>query len=237
MPSWKKKKTKNAKGNEGQNNDPSPAQLKAAKAIILEVETRDLKRERKSAKEAIEDGMDLIKAEQMLFGKGQNKRGNWGKYLKEFDSHLKPRTIQRYIQLAKNVDLKKNSTLVYIGQANLLKLIQLGDGKTPAKVLYDGDMDINFDPEDADARKQFQSEVAALIKQLETERRESKAEESSKEPGEEAEKMLKNFYELLLQPKELKGLKDRLEENEDLQARNKSVRIKLRKLPPEITKG
>jgi hypothetical protein len=76
-----------------------------------------------------------------------------------------------------------------------------------------------------------------LIKKLWAERRESKeGKESSKEPGEELVKTLTKMDKLLSQPEERKGLKDRLEENEDLQAINKSVRIRLRKLPPEITK-
>jgi hypothetical protein len=111
-----RKKPKKSKAKEVKNKGPSSDQLEAAKAIILGVEMRCLKRDRKSVKEAIEDGMELVKAEKKLFGKDQSKRGNWGKYLKEFDSHLKPRTIQRYIQLAKNVDLEKHPTLAYLGR-------------------------------------------------------------------------------------------------------------------------
>ena len=118
------------------------------------------------------------------------KRCNWGKYLKEFKSHLEPRTIQRYIQLAKNVDFKKYPHLAYLSQANLLRLIQLGDGKTPGKLIFDSCVDDEFDPEDARARKQFQSETTDLIKKLATERRKTKeGEKSSKEPGEEAAKV------------------------------------------------
>jgi hypothetical protein len=230
------KKAKKAKGKKPQNEGISPAKMEDVKAILQGVESHCLKRDKKSVEGAIKDGLDLIKAEEILFGNGQSKRGSWGQYLKKLDSPLESRTIQRYIQLAKNVDLEKHPTLAYLGQANLLKLIQLGKGKKPTKVLYDGDVDIEFDAEDGEARKQFQSKIKELISKLNAERRESKEEESSSEPGKELVKTLTKMDKLLSDPDELEGFKDFLESDSDLRKKNRSVRVKLRNLAPKPIK-
>jgi hypothetical protein len=212
-------------------------QEETAKKIVREVEAHESRRDKKSIEDAIKDGQRLIYAEKILTRNGKTKRCNLGKFLRK-NSVLKPRTIQRYIQLAKNVDLKKYPNLAYVGQANLLRLIQLGKGKTPARVLADNGVNIEFDGEDVKARKKFRSKTADLIEQLTAEQRKSKEEEkpSSKEPGEGLAKMLRKMDQLLKQPKEREGLKKRLKEDEDLQAINKSVRIQLRELPPELKK-
>ena len=160
--SWSKK-TKKVKGQESSKQRAFSNRNGSIRKLSQEGEKKWVKMNKKSVKDAIEFGQILIEAEEIIFGKVKSKRGNWGKYLKKTYPSLQPKTTQRYMQLAENVDLEEHPTLAYLGQAKLLKLIQLGDGKTPAEVLYDGEMDIEFDPKDADARKQFQSETAALI--------------------------------------------------------------------------
>jgi hypothetical protein len=225
------KKIRKSEAKKVQNKEFSRKETKALEKLSQDGQKKLRLMTKKSVKDAIEFGQILMEAEEIISKTG--KWGNWGKYLKESYPSLQPKTAQRYMQLAEHVDLNINPTLAFLGQAKLLRLIQLGDGKTPAEVLYAGEMDIDFDSKDADSQKQFQSEAAALIKRLETERRESKAEESHKEPGEEAAKVLKKLYELLKQPEELEGLWDLLEEDETLQAMRKSVRISLRKQSPK----
>jgi hypothetical protein len=234
MPNWKKGKTKKSKAKKAQNKELSRKETEALEKLSQDGQKKWRLMTKKSVKDAIEFGQILMGAEEIISKTG--KRGNWGKYLKENYPSLQPKTAQRCVQLAEHVDLKTDPTLAFLGQARLLRLIQLGDGKTPAEVLYAGKMDIDFNPKDADALKQFQSEAATLIKQLETERRESKAEESPREPGGEAAKALKKLHELLKQPEELEGLRDLLEGDKDLRKKNRSVRINLRNLPPKPIK-
>jgi len=230
------KKTKKSKAKKAQNKELSRKETEALEKLSQDGQKKWRLMTKKSVKDAIEFGQILMKAEEIISKTGKGKRGNWGKYLTENYPSLQPKTAQRYMQLSEYVDLETDPTLAYLGQADLLRLIQLGDGKTPAEVLGDGGVDIVFDPKDAEARKQFKSKTAALIKQLETERRESKAKESPKKPGEEAAKALKKLHELLSQSEELDGLMDLLEEDEKFQAKNRFVRSKLRKLPPKPIK-
>jgi hypothetical protein len=189
---------------------------------------------KRDVKNAVGIGQILLKEKEIILGEDERKKGLWGRYRVRHYPGLEAKTAQRYMQLAEHVDLEKHPTLAYLGQTKLLRLIQLGDGKTPAEVLDDEGVDIEFDVKDADARKQFQSETADLIKELAPVRRGTKGgQESSNEPGEEAVKVLKNLHQLLHQPEELEGLKNLIEEDEELQVINKSVRIKLRKLPPK----
>jgi hypothetical protein len=233
--SWRKK-TKKAKAKKIQNRELSRNDKEALVGLSQKGEKMWAKMNKRDVNGAIAFGQILIEAKKVVSGEAEGKKAVWGRYRKKLFPYLEAKTAQRYMQLAEHVDLKEHPTLAHLGQAKLLRLIQLGDGKTPVEVLFAGDMDIEFDPKDADARKQFQSETADLISKLNVERRESKAEESPKEPGRESVQTLIKLRKLLSQPEELAAFGELLEGDEEFQADNKWVRVQLRKLAPAIMK-
>ena len=119
---------------------------------------------KKDVTDAIGLGEILREEKKIIVGKDEGKKGVWGRYRTKHYPGLEAKTAQRYMQLAEHVDLEEHPTLAYLGQAKLLRLIQLGEGKTPAETLGDEGVDIEFDVKDAKARKQFQSETADLLK-------------------------------------------------------------------------
>jgi hypothetical protein len=143
--------------------------------------------EKRSLEDAIDFGHILVDAKKVIFGddikkegeEDEKKKGAWGKYRTKHYTGLKDKTAQRYMLLAPNVDLKKHPNLAYLGQTNLLRLIQLGKGKTPAKLLVAGGVDIKFASKDADARKKLQSASAALISKLAAAQRKPKEDKKS----------------------------------------------------------
>jgi hypothetical protein len=188
MPNGEKKKTKKSKDKKVQNRDFSAAQEKALKPITEKGEKKWVTMEKRSLEDAIDFGHILVDAKKVIFGDDikkegegdEKKKGAWGRYRTKHYPGLKDKTAQRYMLLAPNVDLEKHPNLAYLGQTNLLRLIQLGKGKKPAKVLVAGGVNIKFASKDADARKKFQSKSAALISKLAAAQR--KLKEDTKSP-------------------------------------------------------
>ncbi len=240
MPNWRRKKTKKAKVKKAQDEGLSPAQMKDLEPITQEGAKMWARMNKNDAMDAIHFGEILRKEKKIIVGKDEGKKGVWGRYRTKHYPGLEAKTAQRYMQLAEHVDLEEHPTLAYLGQAKLLRLIQLGDEKTPAETLGAEGVDIEFDVKDVEARKQFQSETTGLIKKLVAKSRKDereKEESSSKEPGKEAAKMIKKWYELLKkQPGELEGLEELLDGDRDLRKNFTSIMIRLRKLLKEILK-
>jgi hypothetical protein len=105
----------------------TPASRKKLKAIARQVQEKQLELVRTPLEMALEIGKHFLDAQELFSQSGVKKWGVWGKYQKEFFPNFTPRTIQRYMKLSKNVNLKKFPALAFIGLTNLYRLIDLAD--------------------------------------------------------------------------------------------------------------
>ncbi len=84
---------------------------------------------------SVKIGKELLKDEEIMFGNGEPKWGNWGPYRKEFFPDFTPKRIERYMKMGRYVNLTKYKGLASISQRDLLQLIGLGGDTSVGKFL------------------------------------------------------------------------------------------------------
>lgn len=142
---------------------PKSTQKKSIKQRTQEIKDTEAQLSKNRAfntKAAIKQGRNFIGLKKLL----KKKKINFQAYNKKNFPHLLPETIQRYMKLAKYVDLKAFPTLSILSQ-NQLKLLIIHNNKTDVGEYLEGnDFNLDFDPKDLKKSADFKTKVDDLIK-------------------------------------------------------------------------
>jgi len=96
----------------------------------------------------------------------KHKKGKWQEVIGKHLPHLSIRTVQRYMKLARKVDLDEYPALAFLGQTWLYQLMEFA-GKTKVhEFLAKNDIDFEVDIEEEDSIDDFKLEVEELIERL-----------------------------------------------------------------------
>ena len=91
-------------------------------------------------------------------------KGSWGYHLSHRFPYISQRTVERYMDLSRHVNLEKYPALAFLSQDVLITLIvQRGDTSSIGKVLKRYDVDSTRTLEDKEAIGLFKKEVDAVI--------------------------------------------------------------------------
>ena len=91
-------------------------------------------------------------------------RGSWGYYLSHRFPYISQRTVERYMDLSRHVNLEKYPALAFLSQDVLITLIiQRGDTSSIGKILKRYNVDSSRTLEDKESIGLFKKEVAAVI--------------------------------------------------------------------------
>ena len=167
-------------------------------------------------------------------------KGSWGYHLSHRFPYISQRTVERYMDLSRHVNLEKHPALAFLSQDVLITLIvQRGDTSSIGKVLKRYDVDSTRTLEDREAIGLFKKEVDAIIQR----KRGGWHEDSSslplrdkKKQEKAASKLKKNLRDMRKQPWEKGPLESVVKQ---VESRAKTVKKGLRVLmehTPQIYK-
>ena len=110
---------------------------------------------------AVKQGLNFIGLKTLSQTKGKTR--SFGKYNKETFPHLLPRTIQRYMKLAKHVALDTYPVLSVLSQNKLSTLTSLSKENDIGEYLVNNNFDLDFDPTNFEEATIFIGQVNSFI--------------------------------------------------------------------------
>ena len=93
----------------------------------------------------------------------KEKKGQWQDLIEKRFPHIKIRTAQRYMKLARQSNLWKNPGLSFMGLKRLYELIALAGEEKLSSFLSENHIDINIDTEDPEDIANLKNEIDNLI--------------------------------------------------------------------------
>ncbi|MBU1417315.1 MAG: hypothetical protein KKI15_02400 [Proteobacteria bacterium] len=142
---------------------PKSTQKKGIKQLttaIKENETKLAINRRINTKTAIKQGELFIDLKKVV----KKEKKSFQKFCKKTFPDLLPKTIQRYMLLARHVDVGEHPALSALSQNQLNRLIILNGKSDVGKYLEDNDITLNFAPEDLKESAELKAAVDNFIK-------------------------------------------------------------------------
>jgi hypothetical protein len=147
-----------------------PPELKG-KLIGLSEDFRELwlKMDRSSTKSAISLGQKLLDGKKLVREIYHRKKGVWAQFRKEYFGDIGTRTSQRYMKLARHIDIDRYPRLAYLQQATLYRLIKFAkyEKSGVGEILIQNKIRVKGKPghEDQEELANFKKKAAALVTQ------------------------------------------------------------------------